>query len=165
MAGYDVIAVGAGANGLIAAAYMAKAGKKVLVLERSAWFGGGVATREAVSPGFRHDIHSATHIVIQGNPLIRNDEMGSDLEVRSEIIPRVSSPPFSTIRHRSSVIRISTRLANRSPRYRPGMPMLTAVLRRRDWRRCLSLRRAFMSRQRRKGLSGPSLIRARRAAH
>ncbi|MGB6758447.1 MAG: FAD-dependent oxidoreductase, partial [Xanthobacteraceae bacterium] len=76
MAGYDVIAVGAGANGLIAAAYMAKAGKKVLVLERGAWFGGGVATHEAVSPGFRHDIHSATHIVIQGNPLIRNDELG-----------------------------------------------------------------------------------------
>jgi phytoene dehydrogenase-like protein len=76
MAAYDVIVIGAGANGLIAAAYMAKAGKKVLVLERSAWFGGGVATREVVSPGFRHDIHSATHIVIQGNPLIRNDELG-----------------------------------------------------------------------------------------
>jgi phytoene dehydrogenase-like protein len=73
---YDIVVIGSGANGLTAAAYMAKAGHKVLVLERSAWFGGGVATREVVAPGFRHDLHSATHIIIQANPLIRNDELG-----------------------------------------------------------------------------------------
>ena len=38
----DIIAVGSGHNGLVAAAYLAVAGKKVLVLERNAWFGGGV---------------------------------------------------------------------------------------------------------------------------
>ncbi len=76
MADFDILVIGAGANGLIAGAYMAKAGKKVLVLERSAFVGGGVATREIVAPGFRHDLHSATHIVIQGNPLIRKDELG-----------------------------------------------------------------------------------------
>ena len=42
---YDIIAVGSGHNGLVAAAYLAKAGKRVLVLERNAWFGGGVVTR------------------------------------------------------------------------------------------------------------------------
>ncbi len=73
---YDVIAIGSGHNGLIAAAYLAKAGKKVLVLEKNDWFGGGVVTSELVAPGFRHDWHSATHIVIQANPLIRNDELG-----------------------------------------------------------------------------------------
>lgn len=73
---FDVIVIGSGANGLIAGAYMAKAGKKVLVLERNAWFGGGVVTREIVTPGFYHDQHSATHIIIQANPLIRNDELG-----------------------------------------------------------------------------------------
>ena len=72
---YDVIVIGAGANGLFAGAYMAKAGQKVLVLESRSWFGGGVSTREIVAPGFRHDLHSATHIVIQGNPVIRNDEL------------------------------------------------------------------------------------------
>ncbi|HKD24276.1 MAG TPA: NAD(P)/FAD-dependent oxidoreductase, partial [Rhizomicrobium sp.] len=73
---YDIIAIGAGHNGLVAAAYMAAAGKKVLVLERNAWFGGGVVTRELTVPGFRHDQHSMAHIFIQGNPLLKNDDLG-----------------------------------------------------------------------------------------
>lgn len=72
---YDVVAVGSGHNGLVAAAYLAAAGKSVLVLERNAWFGGGVVTRELTVPGFRHDQHSMAHIFIQGNPLLINDEL------------------------------------------------------------------------------------------
>ena len=43
---YDIVAVGSGHNGLVAAAYLAAAGKKVLVLERNAWFGGGVNVKQ-----------------------------------------------------------------------------------------------------------------------
>ena len=73
---YDVVAIGSGHNGLVAAAYLARAGKSVLVLERNAWFGGGVVTRELTVPGYRHDQHSMAHIFIQANPLLKNDELG-----------------------------------------------------------------------------------------
>jgi phytoene dehydrogenase-like protein len=73
---YDIVTIGSGHNGLVAAAYLAAAGKKVLVLERNAWLGGGVVTRELTLPGFRHDQHSMAHIFIQANPLLKNDELG-----------------------------------------------------------------------------------------
>jgi len=73
---FDVVTIGSGHNGLVAAAYMAAAGKRVLILERNAWFGGGVVTRELTVPGFRHDQHSMAHIFIQANPLLKHDELG-----------------------------------------------------------------------------------------
>ncbi|MCJ2183601.1 NAD(P)/FAD-dependent oxidoreductase [Novosphingobium sp. 1949] len=76
MSTYDIVVMGAGHNGLVAAAYMAKAGKKVLVLERKPHYGGGVSTRELIQPGFWHDEHSNVHIMIQGNPMLREDELG-----------------------------------------------------------------------------------------
>ena len=76
MAEHDVIVVGGGHNGLTAAAYLAKAGLDVLVLEAKDYVGGGVITKEATLPGFHHDLHAIAHIFIQGNPLIRNDELG-----------------------------------------------------------------------------------------
>lgn len=73
---HDVVVIGAGHNGLVAAAYLASAGKSVLVLERNAWLGGGVVTAELTGPGYLHDRFSTGHIFIQGNPLIKNDELG-----------------------------------------------------------------------------------------
>lgn len=51
---YDTIIIGAGHNGLVAAAYLAKQGKKVLVLERRAIVGGSVVT-ETFGEGFTVD--------------------------------------------------------------------------------------------------------------
>ena len=52
MSNYDVIIIGGGHNGLVAAATLAKAGQKVLVVERRYTLGGSAATEE-VWPGFK----------------------------------------------------------------------------------------------------------------
>ncbi len=54
---YHAIIIGGGHNGLTAAAYLARAGRKVLVLERRAVVGGAAVTEE-VFPGFRFSVCS-----------------------------------------------------------------------------------------------------------
>ncbi len=46
MAKYDAIVIGAGHNGLTNAAYLARSGLKVLVVERMPWIGGAAVSRE-----------------------------------------------------------------------------------------------------------------------
>ena len=97
---YDIVAMGAGHNGLVAAAYLAKAGKKVLVLERKAYPGGGVSTKQLNTPGYWHDEHSSVHIMIQGNPMIRQDELGllsrHGLNYQYSPVPHVTVFPDQT---------------------------------------------------------------------
>jgi len=55
--GYDAVIIGAGHNGLVCAAYLARAGKRVLVLEKNEVVG-GAARSEEVFPGFRFSVFS-----------------------------------------------------------------------------------------------------------
>src|SRR5262249_50085054 len=55
---------------------LARAGLEVLVLEASPTVGGNTRTEELTVPGFAHDSCSSAHVLIQNNPLIRDDELG-----------------------------------------------------------------------------------------
>ena len=72
---YDFIVIGAGHNGLACAGYLAKAGAKVLVLERSPRVGGSCHTAEATLPGYRHNICSMVHTHIPLSPVYRDLEL------------------------------------------------------------------------------------------
>lgn len=58
---FDAVFIGSGHNALVAAAYLARAGQSVLVLERNDRPGGLVRTDELTLPGFKHDTFSAAH--------------------------------------------------------------------------------------------------------
>src|SRR5436309_2948066 len=90
---YDIIIVGAGHNGLVTAAYLARAGKRVLVLERRHVVGGACVTEE-LWPGFK--VSTAAYV----NSLLR-PEIIRDLELSRhgfELLPR-SPSSFTPFHH------------------------------------------------------------------
>ncbi len=121
---YDIIIVGAGHNGLVTAAYLARAGMRVLVLERRDVVGGACVTEE-LWPGFK--VSTASYV----NSLLR-PEIIRDLELARhgfELLPRSPSSftPFPDGRFllmgpdkeltRHQVSKFSRRDADALPRY------------------------------------------------
>src|SRR6516164_9561058 len=64
----DVIVVGSGINGLVAAAELARTGWSVTLLERNAEIGGFIATEERTLPGYLHDTFSSWHPLFVSGP-------------------------------------------------------------------------------------------------
>lgn len=88
MADVDVIVIGAGLNGLVAANYLAKAGKRVLVLERRAIAGGQAAT-ESFGDGFQVDaLHAGGRL---------RPDIVSDLALERHGLPQSTSEPLISI--------------------------------------------------------------------
>ena len=80
---YDAIIIGAGHNGLVTAAYLAKAGLRVLVLERR-YIVGGAAVTEEIFPGFK--VSTLSYVNSLFRPKIIKDLRLKDFGF--EMIPR-----------------------------------------------------------------------------
>ncbi len=74
---YDVVIVGGGHNGLVAAAYLARAGFEVLLVERGEEVGGAVASAEATAPGYVHDLYATNMNLFLGSAVFA--ELGPEL--------------------------------------------------------------------------------------
>jgi len=78
MTNWDIVVAGAGHNSLVTAAYAARAGFKVLVLDGADRIGGDTTCEELTLPGFIHDPCATAHNLIQSNPLVRDNELQLD---------------------------------------------------------------------------------------
>ena len=87
---FDYVIGGAGHNSLLCAAYLAKAGNRVVVLEGRTMIGGGVKTAEVLLPGFREDLCSTVHTGYSRNPAYVNNEIG--LRNEHPMFPSISAP-------------------------------------------------------------------------
>ena len=132
---YDAIIVGAGHNGLVTAAYLARAGRRVLVLERRHVVGGACVTEE-VFPGFK--VSTAAYV----NSLFRK-EIVRDLDLGKhgfEVLAREPSSftPLPDGRSllmgpdaeltRKEIGKFSQRDAERYPRYEAMLERVAAVI-------------------------------------
>ncbi len=69
---WDVVVIGGGPNGLMAAAYLAKAGLKVALAEARYEIGGGLATEEILYPCYSSNPHVIYHMMVDYMPVIRD---------------------------------------------------------------------------------------------
>ena len=103
---YDAIIIGGGHNGLVCAAYLAKAGRKVLVLEKRHVVGGAAVTEE-LHPGFKFSVCS--YVVSLFRPSIIRD-----LELANAVNAQL-------VRHELDLVDLSVRsLAQPDPRTAPN---------------------------------------------
>ncbi|MGL4555751.1 MAG: phytoene desaturase family protein [Gemmataceae bacterium] len=88
----DAVVIGAGPNGLVAAAELARAGRSVLLLEAQPRLGGALWSEELTRPGFAHDVGAAFFPFAQDSPALRQLDLAG-VGLRWAHAPRESSHP------------------------------------------------------------------------
>ena len=104
-----MVIIGSGHNGLVAAAYLARAGLSVEVLERNPTAGGAVTSEELTDPGYVHDTFSSWHPLFKLSAAFA--ELGEELA-----IPYCETPAATTANVRADGAR------RRSPTATPSRP-------------------------------------------
>jgi phytoene dehydrogenase-like protein len=104
----DVVVIGSGHNGLVAAAYLSRAGMSVEVLERNRVAGGAVASEELTAAGYVHDTFSSWHPLFKLSAAYA--ELGAELEARG--LRYCETPGFTTANVRADGTAV---LAHRDP--------------------------------------------------
>jgi phytoene dehydrogenase-like protein len=93
----DAVVIGSGPNGLVAAAVLARAGWKVLVLEAKDRPGGALYSLENTLPGYLHDVGAAFFPFAEASPALRSlDLAGVGLEWRAAAIESAHPAPDGT---------------------------------------------------------------------
>ena len=69
--GFDAVVVGAGPNGLVAAVTLARAGRRVLLVEAADRVGGAMRSEQLTLPGFRHDVGATVLPLALASPAFR----------------------------------------------------------------------------------------------
>jgi phytoene dehydrogenase-like protein len=79
---YDVIIIGSGPNGLAIAAYLSRAGQKVLLLEKRFEAGGGLCTEQVTLPEYYHNTHAVYMMMVDYAPVYADFQLEERYGVR-----------------------------------------------------------------------------------